>query len=118
MAKETFPYQRIYERDKYTCQYCGWSGASDFDLWFIANFNVDHITPVCKGGKDEDSNLVLACRSCNLYKGKIYCSSLEEARVAVKRKRKEAEAWYRKNVLKAWDDGSSESEVKSCAVQV
>jgi 5-methylcytosine-specific restriction endonuclease McrA len=101
MREEAFPYQRIYERDQYTCQYCGWSGASDFDKWFIANFNIDHITAVSMGGTDDDRNLVLACRACNLYKGKIYCTSLEEARVVVNRKRTEAEAWYRKNILKA-----------------
>ena len=98
--KESFPNQRIYERDHYSCQYCGWSGASDFEKWFIANFNVDHIKPVSAGGTNEDGNLVLACRSCNLYKGKIVCNSLDEAREVVKRKRSEAEAWYRKNITK------------------
>jgi len=107
MPKESYPYQRIYERDNYTCQYCGWDGASDFDKWFIANFNIDHVKPVSSSGTDEDSNLVLACRSCNLYKGKIDCNSLEEARAVVRRKRGEAEAWYRKHVVKSLVTGAS-----------
>jgi 5-methylcytosine-specific restriction endonuclease McrA len=100
LSKESFPYQRIYERDHYTCQYCGWSGASDFEKWFIANFSVDHIKPRSAGGTDDDSNLVLACHSCNLYKGDIICNSLDEAKEAVRKRKSIAEAWYRKNVLK------------------
>jgi 5-methylcytosine-specific restriction endonuclease McrA len=110
MGKETYPHQRIYERDKYTCQYCGWSGASDFDRWIIAIFSIDHIKPVSEGGKDEESNLVLACHSCNLYKGKIDCNSLDEARAVVKRKREQAEAWYHKNIRKSCDDGSPQNQ--------
>lgn len=29
----------------------------------------DHVIPRCKGGNSEDSNLVLACKSCNGAKG-------------------------------------------------
>lgn len=108
MPKESYPYQRIYERDHYKCQYCGWDGASDFNKWFIANFNIDHIKPVSAGGKDEDSNLVLACRSCNLYKGKIDCNSLEEARAVVKSRREIAEAWYCKHVLKLMEKAATQ----------
>jgi len=31
-------------------------------------FEVEHIAPVSAGGQDEEANLALACRSCNLYK--------------------------------------------------
>lgn len=76
----------------------GWK--KDFESWFIGNFNVDHIKPRSRGGKDEPSNLVLACHSCNLYKRGADCNSLEEALGVVSRKRAEAEMWYRKHVLK------------------
>lgn len=32
-------------------------------------FEVEHILPRCKGGGDDENNLALACRSCNLFKG-------------------------------------------------
>jgi 5-methylcytosine-specific restriction endonuclease McrA len=76
--KETYPNQRIYERDNFTCRYCGWDGRKDFESWFIANFNIDHIKPQHLGHNDDDSNLVLACRACNLYKGRADCNSFEE----------------------------------------
>ncbi len=103
MKNESYPYQRIFERDQYTCQYCGWTGATNFEEWFIANFNIDHIKPVNAGGTDEDSNLVLACRSCNLYKGKIDCNSLDEAKAVVAQRREIAKAWFRTNILKESD---------------
>jgi 5-methylcytosine-specific restriction endonuclease McrA len=98
--KELYPNQQIYERDNFKCRYCGWDGLKDFESWFIANFNVDHIKPASLGGNNNAENLVLACRACNLYKGKVDCNSFEEARDLVNRKRAEAENWYRKNVLK------------------
>jgi 5-methylcytosine-specific restriction endonuclease McrA len=98
--EETYPNQRIYERDNFTCRYCGWDGSKNFESWFIANFNVDHIKPKCRGGNDDDSNLVLACRACNLYKGRGDCNSFEEALKLVNSKRAEAEKWFGRNVLK------------------
>lgn len=50
-------------RDGYRCQYCGREpGARDL--------NVDHVVPRSRGGRDSWDNLVIACRTCNLRKGK------------------------------------------------
>ncbi len=99
-VKETYPNQRIYERDNFKCKYCGWDGLKDFDSWFIANFNVDHIKPKKFDGNEDDSNLVLACRACNSYKASFDCNSIEEAKELINRRKAIAENWYRKNVLK------------------
>ena len=32
-------------------------------------FEVEHINPISEGGEDQESNLALSCRSCNLFKG-------------------------------------------------
>lgn len=50
---------RIFERDNYTCQYCGDRGGK---------LECDHVMPLSRGGSDEDDNLVTACRPCNRSK--------------------------------------------------
>jgi 5-methylcytosine-specific restriction endonuclease McrA len=58
--------QQIAERDGSRCAYCNRSGDSkdpDGKSWHI-----DHDIPVCRGGLNEESNLVLACAACNLAK--------------------------------------------------
>lgn len=54
---------RIYERDKWHCQYCGVRIPSR------ALATLDHIIPASLGGSHEDGNLRTACRSCNSTKG-------------------------------------------------
>jgi 5-methylcytosine-specific restriction endonuclease McrA len=49
----------VLKRDDYTCYYCGITTAN----------TVDHLTPLHKGGTDELSNLVTACKPCNYSKG-------------------------------------------------
>jgi hypothetical protein len=51
--------ERIFSRDDYTCQYCGSRGVS---------LQCDHVIPVSRGGSNDDSNLVTACKPCNLSK--------------------------------------------------
>jgi 5-methylcytosine-specific restriction endonuclease McrA len=51
----------IFERDNFTCQYCG-RKAPEVAL------EVDHVVPVSKGGTDDPSNLQTACRECNSQK--------------------------------------------------
>lgn len=57
-AKKRF---RILNRDGFTCRYCGQAAPS-------VVLHVDHITPVCNGGDDDDDNLVAACEDCNAGK--------------------------------------------------
>ena len=57
--------RRIFERDNYTCIYCGASVDSHPGL----SLHVDHIDPVHWGGSDAAINLVTACLTCNCSKG-------------------------------------------------
>ena len=59
----------VLARDKFTCRYCG-AKAPDTVL------HVDHIHPVADGGTNEPENLVAACGSCNLGKGRKRLSQL------------------------------------------
>jgi hypothetical protein len=38
------------------------------EVLFNLPFEVDHIQPTSEAGTDDPSNLVLSCRSCNLFK--------------------------------------------------
>jgi len=49
----------VMDRDRHVCQYCG----------SIEELTVDHIWPKKKGGSDNISNLITACKNCNLSKG-------------------------------------------------
>lgn len=62
---ELFGYEvREYLLEKFvrTCAYCG--GLSGDPV-----LEVEHIVPKSRGGSDRVSNLVIACRTCNLEKG-------------------------------------------------
>ena len=61
--------QRLAElvRGGATCRYCrralrNHGQARDGATW-------DHVVPVCQGGTDDETNLVIACRYCNSKKG-------------------------------------------------
>ncbi len=49
--------REVFNRDRYTCQYCGRRGARDLTL--------DHVMPRHRGGRHTWENLVTACKSCN-----------------------------------------------------
>lgn len=48
----------VFKRDGYKCVYCG---SPD-------NLQADHVVPYSKGGLDDSTNLVTACRKCNVRK--------------------------------------------------
>ena len=54
--------QKIYQRDNYTCQKCGYRDVTTNGL------HIDHIIPVSKGGMTVEQNLQVLCRKCNLSK--------------------------------------------------
>ena len=51
---------RIFQRDNFTCTYCSQRGG---------RLECDHISPIGRGGGNEDENLTTACKSCNQSKG-------------------------------------------------
>lgn len=57
-----FSRKNIFERDFWTCQYCG-VRPSKSDL------NLDHVVPRSKGGKTTWDNIVASCFTCNGKKG-------------------------------------------------
>jgi hypothetical protein len=61
----------VYERDKWTCGYCG-------DKVNAENASIDHIIPQSKGGTHRKDNLRTACLICNSIK-----SGKTEAEAAV-----------------------------------
>jgi 5-methylcytosine-specific restriction endonuclease McrA len=65
--------KEIFERDHYTCQYCGLQ---------TGDLTVDHITPRSKGGEHTWTNVVAACRPCNHRKGD---KTIQEARMKLVR---------------------------------
>jgi hypothetical protein len=48
----------VFKRDSFTCQYCSAKPPK-------VPLEVDHIHPVCKGGKNNIDNLITACFDCN-----------------------------------------------------
>jgi 5-methylcytosine-specific restriction endonuclease McrA len=79
--------RRILERDQYRCQYCGLDGLSSFENSLV--MTVDFIHPRARKGKKDPSNLVTACRPCNLLKGERVYRDLEHAKSYVLQKRDE-----------------------------
>lgn len=55
---------RVFQRDNFTCQYCG-ERAPDVVL------QVDHKHPKSLGGTDEEANLTTACFGCNNGKSNV-----------------------------------------------
>lgn len=55
-----FSKKNILRRDNYKCQYCGENQKI---------LTVDHILPKSRGGKTSWTNVVTACKPCNLSKG-------------------------------------------------
>ncbi|MCL2518400.1 MAG: HNH endonuclease [Oscillospiraceae bacterium] len=54
----------VLKRDRFTCQYCG-KKSPDVTL------QIDHVTPVSKGGTDDIINLVTSCPDCNQGKTNV-----------------------------------------------
>lgn len=48
----------VLKRDSFTCQYCSAKPPK-------VPLEIDHINPVCKGGKNNIDNLITACFDCN-----------------------------------------------------
>lgn len=68
-ARPPIPYQvrrRVMRRGGYRCAHCGCRGERGNPL------QIDHIVPWSWGGGNEEGNLAVLCRGCNLAKGARY----------------------------------------------
>jgi hypothetical protein len=72
-------YEIVARRAGHRCEYCRAPEAI-----FNLPFEVEHIEPSSKGGLDDESNLALSCRACNLFKSNQQ-SALDEATGEVER---------------------------------
>jgi hypothetical protein len=57
-------YTAVARRADHRCEYCRAP-----ERLFNTKFDVEHVTPVSRGGADDPENLALACRICNQKKG-------------------------------------------------
>ena len=61
-----FSRMNVYQRDRFTCQYCG--------VKFPWNeLTYDHLVPRARGGRTNFLNIVTACKRCNSKKGHLTC---------------------------------------------
>ena len=106
--KVRFTRRNLFERDEYTCQYCGTKLPS-------TDLSLDHVVPRCRGGTSTWENLVVACIGCNDRKanrlpheagmsllrkpGKPKWSTYLEVRLGVRRR----ESWQRFIDSAYWD---------------
>ncbi|MDH5764480.1 MAG: HNH endonuclease [Gammaproteobacteria bacterium] len=58
----TLTNRALFERDRHTCLYCG----SSFKHSLLTR---DHVRPKAQGGRDIWTNVVTACKACNVKKG-------------------------------------------------
>lgn len=56
--------QQVYDKCGGHCAYCGC-------CLEYKDMQVDHVRPLRRGGADEVSNMLPACRSCNHYKATL-----------------------------------------------
>ncbi len=56
-------YPAVARRAGHRCEYCHAP-----EVIFNFPFEVEHVIPLSRHGADDDANLALACRACNLHK--------------------------------------------------
>ena len=89
---------RILERDRYRCQYCGLDGLASFENSLI--LTVDFLHPRAHKGKKTETNLVTACRPCNVIKGRRLFDSFEDAKAYVLKRRMELQKEWESKAVK------------------
>ena len=61
-----FSRRNVYQRDGYTCQYCGQKKPA-------RELSYDHVVPRSAGGRTDWRNIVTACKACNSRKDAQTC---------------------------------------------
>lgn len=78
-------YKKTYERDKYTCQYCGYNlkNANKF-----LPLHIDHVRPWSSAGGNGLGNLVVSCQDCNFVANNKWFDNFDEKKKFILGKRK------------------------------
>jgi 5-methylcytosine-specific restriction endonuclease McrA len=82
----------VFQRDNWTCQFCGIDLLSDVRLFVTAR--KDHLLPKHKRGPDGPANRVASCCGCDALKAGRGDGTLPEARRIVAKRWQLAEAEY------------------------
>lgn len=77
----------VFKRDNFTCQYCSAKPPK-------VPLEIDHITPVSKGGKNIIDNLLTSCFDCNRGKSNIELSTIPMSIVEKKERLLIAQSQY------------------------
>ncbi len=72
-------YSFVSSRAGHICEYCHAPEAV-----FNLPFEVEHIFPLSRGGDNNENNLALSCRSCNLYKSDSVTGVDEDTQIEVR----------------------------------
>jgi 5-methylcytosine-specific restriction endonuclease McrA len=75
----------IFERDNFTCFYCGRTSYKDH-----IELRIDHVFPYSLGGKSVAGNLVTSCNECNSAKSNRVMSSIENILKEIARRNEES----------------------------
>lgn len=81
-------YPQVASRASHRCEYCHAP-----EVVFNFPFEVEHIIPLARKGKDAESDRALACRSCNLHKA-IHIEGLDrDTHIQVRLFNPRADSW-------------------------
>lgn len=81
-------YALVAARANHRCEYC-----QAPELVFNFPFEVEHIIPLSRQGANDEINLALACRSCNLRKGTRTSGIAPESNIEVRFFRPREDRW-------------------------
>ena len=73
--RSRYNYKKVYVRDCFTCQYCGYN-LKEYEEF--RPLHIDHIKPWSAGGSNKMSNLVVSCSKCNLRANDKWFTSFDE----------------------------------------
>ena len=90
--------RQVLDRDAYRCRYCGLDGLANFENSLV--MSVDFVLPRARKGRKDPENLVVACRPCNVIKGKKVFKSFEDAKEYVLSRRSELHKEWETNVAR------------------
>jgi hypothetical protein len=81
-------YPFVSKRAVHRCEYCHAPEAI-----FNFPFEVEHIIPISEAGADDETNLALACRACNIHKSNFLTGIDEVTRKEVRLFNPRRDAW-------------------------